>query len=102
MKRLAKINRVFEARSGVNTKGNPWVMQDIEIEWEEQEPNMQSYTCKLIVTLNKKMKTEAVDTLTKSGQVVSVSFYPDTHDYNQRVYNSIRAFIPNEYTEEIK
>lgn len=100
MKRLAKINAVFEAKTGTHSvTGEPWVMQDIEIEWEENEPNTQPYKSMLVVTLNKKMKKESADLLVSRGTLIPVSFFFNTHEYNNKKYNSIRAFVPPEYLE---
>jgi len=76
------------------------MMQDIEIEWEEREVNCSPYNCRLLVTLNRQMKESEAKRLIASGELVNVSFYLDTHDYNGHIYNSIRAFLPKELTEE--
>lgn len=101
MKRQARIKRYFEARTGTNQRGETWVMQDIEIEWEEQEINSQPYEQRLVITLNRKIKEDLAKELIDQKKLINVTFYLDTHEYNNRLFNSIRGFIGREYTEDI-
>jgi len=101
MKRLARIKRFEEARTGTSQNGQPWVMQDVEIEWEETEVNAEPYKQSLVVTLNRKVKDSMVKELIDNKTPIGVTFYFDTHEFNSRIYNSVRGFISREYTEDI-
>lgn len=101
MKRLARIKRFEEARTGTSQNGQPWVMQDVEIEWEETEVNAEPYKQSLVVTLNRKVKDSMVKELIDNKTPIGVTFYFDTHEFNSRMYNSVRGFISREYTEDI-
>ena len=101
MKRLARIKRFEEARTGTSQNGQPWVMQDVEIEWDETEVNAEPYKQSLVVTLNRKVKDSMVKELIDNKTPIGVTFYFDTHEFNSRIYNSVRGFISREYTEDI-
>lgn len=101
MKRLARIKRFEEARTGTSKDGQPWVMQDVQIEWEETEVNAEPYKQSLVVTLNRKVKDTVVKELIDNNTLIGVTFYFDTHEYNNRIFNSVRGFISREYTEDI-
>ena len=101
MKRLARIKRFEEPRTGTSQNGQPWVMQDVEIEWDETEVNAEPYKQSLVVTLNRKVKDSIVKELIDNKTPIGVTFYFDTHEFNNRMYNSVRGFISREYTEDI-
>lgn len=101
MKRLARIKRFEEARTGTSKDGQPWVMQDVQIEWEETEVNAEPYKQSLVVTLNRKVKDTVVKELIDNNTLIGVTFYFDTHEYNNRIFNSVRGFISRQYTEDI-
>lgn len=99
MKRNVSIVKVFEARTGTGVHGD-WLLQDVEVEWLEEAPGVDPYKQGAVVTLNRKMKDDAASRLVESGEKVECCIYLSTHEYNGRIFNSLRGFLPSELTEE--
>lgn len=101
MKRIAKIVSVGETRTGKSDKtGEPWYRTDVVIKWQEEEPPFQPYECRLVVTLSSRPDREKLTEAINKETDVQVTFYPNVHEYKDRVYNSITAYLPAEYKYE--
>lgn len=80
-----KIIAVLPQQSGVSSRtGNPWASQDYVIETHEQYPRK----CCFRVFGSDKIQSMAI----KAGEELRVSFDIDSHEYNGRWYNDIRAW----------
>lgn len=80
-----KIIAVLPQQSGVSSRtGNPWASQDYVIETHEQYPRK----CCFRVFGADKIQSMAI----KAGEELRVSFDIDSHEYNGRWYNDIRAW----------
>ena len=101
MKRTAKIVSVGETRTGRSDKtGEPWYRTDIVIKWQEEEPPFQPYDCQLVVTLCYQVDMEKLKEAVERQTDLLVTFYPSTHEYNGRTFNSINAYLPAEYKKQ--
>ena len=98
MKRLATIISVAETKTGVSQRdGRPWQMTDFVIKWTEEEPNCTAYECSLQVTTNQQIDRSKLEKAKENGEKIEVRFYPDVHEYNNRFFNNIRAYLPKEF-----
>ena len=78
-----KVIAVLEARSGVSARGE-WKSQDYVIETHDAYPR------KMVFGVFGADRISRFDI--QLGQEVNVSFDIDTHEYNGRWFNNIRAF----------
>jgi len=85
MEITGKIIQALEPRGGVSQRtGNPWKSQTFVIETAEQYPRH----CAFDVFGEDKLKEFDI----KVGELLTVSFDIDAHEYQGRWYNSIRAW----------
>ncbi len=83
MELQGKIIHVLEPREGSNERGN-WKTQDFVLETQGEYPRKMMFNVWGIDRLEKFNISE--------GQIVTVAFDIDAHEYNGRWYNRIRAY----------
>ena len=49
------------------------------------------------MTTNQQIDRSKLEKAKENGEKIEVRFYPDVHEYNNRYYNSIRAYLPKEF-----
>lgn len=88
MEITGKIIAVLQPQGGVSARtGNSWKSQDYVIETQEQYPKK----CVFRVFGEDKIGQFNI----QAGEVVTVSFDIDAHEYNGRWYNDVRAWAVN-------
>lgn len=100
MEKEVKITAYAPAKSGVSAAGNQWTMQDVVLTWEEENRYHDVIKQNCLVTLSGKIKQEMLDDVVKNGTVVNVRLYFDTRLYNDRLFSSNRAYLPEEFYEK--
>lgn len=85
MEITGKIIQVLEARGGTSARtGNPWKVQSYVLETEEQYPRRMVFEV---------FGEDQINQFNiQVGQVLTVSFNVDAHEYQGRWYNQIRAW----------
>lgn len=85
MEITGKIIQVLEARGGTSARtGNPWKVQSYVLETEEQYPRRMMFEV---------FGEDQINQFNiQPGQVLTVSFNVDAHEYQGRWYNQIRAW----------
>ena len=97
MKRLAIITKLGETRTGISQKtGEMWEMNDVVVEWEESEPNCQSYKQSLVLSVSGKIDTEKMKSYIEGKIQTSITFYLDVREYNGKYFNGVRGYLPND------
>ncbi len=81
MELTGKCIAVLETQSGTSSRGNSWQKKEFVIETEEQYPKKACFTL-----FNK------VEICPNVGEVVTVGFDMDAHEYNGRWFNQINAW----------
>lgn len=93
MEITGKIIAVLPASSGVSQRtGNPWMSQDYVIETIENYPKK----CCFRVFGEDKIKQFNI----QAGEMMTVSFDIDCHEYNGRWFNDIRAWQVNRNVQQ--
>ena len=88
MEITGKIIAVLPAQSGVSQRtGNPWKSQDYVIETHDQYPNR----CCFRVFGEEKINQFNI----QLGEEMTVSFDIDSHEYQGRWFNDVRAWAVN-------
>ena len=88
MEITGKIIAVLPAQSGVSQRtGNPWKSQDYVIETHDQYPKR----CCFRVFGEEKINQFNI----QSGEEMTVSFDIDSHEYQGRWFNDVRAWAVN-------
>ena len=83
MEIFGKIISVLPARSGVSQKGNQWRSVTYVLETQEQYPKRLAFD-----VVNEKIEQFAI----QPGEMLSVSFDIDARQYQDKWYNSIKAW----------
>jgi hypothetical protein len=78
-----KIIAVLPTRSGTSTKGTQWSSQTAVVETVEQYPKRVAFD-----VMNDKIQEFAI----QLGEMVTVSFDIDAHEYNGKWFNGVRAW----------
>lgn len=81
MELTGKVIAVLETQSGTSSRGNSWQKKEFVIETQEQYPKKACFTL-----FNK------VEICPNVGEVVTVSFDMDAHEYKDRWFNQINAW----------
>ena len=88
MEITGKIIAVMQPQGGVSARtGNAWKSQDYVIETQEQYPKK----CVFRVFGEEKIAQFNI----QAGEVLTVSFDIDAHEYNGRWFNDVRAWAVN-------
>ena len=81
MELTGKVIAVLDTQSGTSSRGNSWQKKEFVIETQEQYPKKACFTL-----FNK------VEICPNVGEVVTVSFDMDAHEYKGRWFNQINAW----------
>ena len=87
MEITGKIIAAMPERSGVSAKGTQWKSQDFVIE------TFDSYPKKCVFNVYGDDRLQRFNI--QMGETLTVSFDIDAHEYNDRWFNSVRAFDVN-------
>ena len=87
MEITGKIIAAMPERSGVSAKGTQWKSQDFVIE------TFDSYPKKCVFNVYGEDRLQRFNI--QMGETLTVSFDIDAHEYNDRWFNSVRAFDVN-------
>lgn len=95
-----KITAYMPPKSGVNSSGKQWTMQDVVVTWEEESRTHTFFNQNCIATLSGKVNQDMLHALIDKGTTIVVRIYFDVRIYNDRIFASNRAYLPDEYYEK--
>lgn len=94
MKVTAKIISLGEQRKGENDHG-VWYAQDVEVAWKEEGLNG-FIDHKAMINVSGALDQNKLLEAIEQKQDVDVRMYFDTREYNNRKFNSIRGYLPDD------
>lgn len=98
MKRTAKIVRIGVEKKGISQKtGNEWTIRDLDIVWEEQAANGETYEQSANVMVHGEMDEDKLKQAMVDGTKMDVRMFFQLSANNGRSYNNIRAYVPDGY-----
>lgn len=101
MKRIVIIEKYAEPRTFDKKDGTKGVSTDVIVSWVEQNVNGGDTKNSIVVSVNKYLNTAIVDGYISSGKPVEILYYAEAREYNGKLFNSIRAFLPKELTSDV-
>ncbi|MBO7645624.1 MAG: DUF3127 domain-containing protein [Prevotella sp.] len=95
MKVTARIISIGEQRKGENERG-AWCAQDVEVTWKEEGVNG-FIDHKAVISVSAWLDQDRLKKAIEQKEDIEVRMYFDTREYNNRKFNQIRGYLPEDF-----